>query len=104
MKAAQAKALLDCSYTSLHNYVKRGLLKEAENPTSSKQQEYDDESVYALQDKLSGKKTMHNVVVIWMNNKRYEFKVDKIIINKVLDLLNFEMKRESLHNELSFTS
>ena len=100
MKAAMAKELLGCTYTTLHNYVKSGKLKLDEN-AMSKQQEYDDESVYELMDKMKGKKTFHNAVVLFLNNHRYEFTLDKVIINKILDLINFELKRESLYDNFT---
>ena len=34
MKASLAKKILGCSYTTLHNYVKSGKLKTADNPLS----------------------------------------------------------------------
>lgn len=100
MKAKMAKELLGCTYTSLHNYVNRGWLKLDENRLT-KQQEYDDQSVYDLMDKLNGKKMLHNKVLLFMNNKKYEFILDKVIINKILDLINFELKRESLFDEFN---
>lgn len=98
MKAKIARELLDCTYTTLHNYVKSGKLKLEEN-AMSKQQEYDDESVYQLMDKMKGKKTFHNKVMLFLNNHRYEFVLDRVIINKILDLINFELKRESLYDD-----
>ena len=41
MRAKTARELLGCTYTSLHNYVKRGQLKLDESKMT-KQQEYDD--------------------------------------------------------------
>lgn len=99
MKAKMAKELLGCTYTTLHNYVKSGKLKLDEN-AMSKQQEYDDESVYALVDKAYGGKTLHNEIVLFLNNKRYQFKLDRVIINKILDLINFELKREGLYDKI----
>ena len=99
MKAKMAKELLGCTYTTLHNYVKSGKLKLCESPMT-KQQEYDDTSVYALVDKVYGGKTLHNEIVLFLNNKRYQFKLDRIIVNKILDLINFELKREGLYDKI----
>ena len=100
MKAKMAKELLGCTYTTLHNYVKNGKLKLAEN-SSLKQQEYDDRSVYGLMDNINGKKTFHNRMILFLSNKRYEFVLDKAILNKVLDVINFELKRERLYDEFN---
>ena len=100
MKAKIAKELLGCTYTTLHNYVKNGKLKLDENALS-KQQEYDDKSVYQLMDKIKGQKTFHNKVILFVNNHIYEFNLDRIIINKILDLINFELKRESLYDNFN---
>ena len=100
MKAKIAKELLRCTYTSLHNYVKRGWLNLDKN-SKSKQQEYDDNSVYDLMDKLNGKRVMHNKVILFLNNQKYEFQLDRIITNKILDLINFELKRETLYDQFN---
>ena len=75
MKAKYAKELLQCSYTTLHNYVKQGKLRLAENPISSKQQEYDDLSVYDLADKIKGsrKPPMTNDIIISTPNEKFIF-------------------------------
>lgn len=51
--------------------------------------------------KLNGKRVMHNKVILFLNNKKYEFQLDRVLTNKVLDLINFELKRETLYDELT---
>lgn len=85
----------------MYNYVKSGKLKAEFSSSAKKKYVYDDQSVYAMMDKLHGKKTMHNKVVLFLSNKKYEFQLDKVIVEKVLDLINFELKCESLYDELT---
>ena len=100
MKAAQAKKILNCSYTTLHNYVKQGKLKLVSDSISKKQQEYDDASVYELSTKMHGSQNMNNVVVIYRNNERLEFKLNKMIVDKIADLIVFELKRENFMDDI----
>lgn len=101
MNAKTAKELLGCTYATLYNYVKSGKLKAEFSGPAKKKYAYDDQSVYTMMDRLHGKKTMHNKVVLFLSNKKYEFQLDKAIVDKVLDLINFELKRESLYDELT---
>lgn len=80
MRPKYAKQILGCTYSTLHNYVKRGKLKLAENPTTTKQQEYDDMSVYELAETLKGrkllkkdKKLMKNAITVNTEDKSYTF-------------------------------
>lgn len=92
MKPSQVLKLLDCSYTTLNNYVKRGQLKLVD--PSSKRHEYDDGSVYALHDKMFGKRKFHNKIELYLENKKYEFGLDQEIISEVLDLINRRMQEK----------
>lgn len=100
MKPAQAKKILGCSYTTLHNYVKQGKLKLATNNISNKHQEYDDASVYELSTKMHGSRNMNNIVVIYRENDRFEFKLNKMIVDKIIDVISYELKRENMFDEI----
>lgn len=99
MKPAQAKKILGCSYTTLHNYVKQGKLKLAKNNLSDKHQEYDDASVYDLSTKIHGSRNMNNMVVIYRDNERFELKLNKMIIDKIIDVISYELKKENAFDE-----
>lgn len=94
MKASLAKKILGCSYTTLHNYVKSGKLKTADNPLSQKQTEYDEISVYQLHKQLFGHEysseaLQSNRVSIYVNadGSRHEFFPDDVTTQQILAFL-----------------
>ena len=52
MRAREAKRILKCSYTTLHNYVKQGKLKAID--VGKKYAQYDDDSVQQLATSIYG--------------------------------------------------
>lgn len=91
MKPKEVKKLLNCSYTTLHNYVKEGKLKLLEH--NGKYHEYDKESVMALYDKFHSK-LINNSIQLFIDNEKHEFKLNKSLLIKVLNLINNEIIRQ----------
>lgn len=83
MKPAKAKELLNCSYTTLHNYVKSGKILLAAG-ISGKQQNYDDASVYAL---CESRQVHENTVSVVYKGKRYDFRLPDEDIIKILNYI-----------------
>ena len=83
MKPKEAKELLDCSYTTLHNYVRQNKLKANKNPTNGFL-EFDDDSVFELS-KYRLKNRGNRIVVI-MNGKIFTYNVSD---RKLLETIQF---------------
>ena len=91
MKPAQARSLLNCSYTTLRNYEKAGKLKLS--PKSGKTRDYDDLSVYELYDQIIGRKKCQNTIIIIRDSKKEEFVLDEDTISQTLDFINMKIKQ-----------
>ena len=93
MKPKEAKKLLNCSYTTLHNYVKSGKIKCVK--TDYKQQIYDDQSVLKLYDEINAINIkLNNTIHIFINNNKYEFNLNKNIIEKIFDVISKELSED----------
>lgn len=90
MKPKEVRKLLNCSYTSLNNWIKSGKLKYS--AISGKRHDYDDESVYQLYDEICGRRKLNDRIDIFLKNQKYEFVLDREMINDVLDFINEKMK------------
>ena len=88
MKPKDARKLLNCSYTTLHNYVKSGKIKLSNIP--GKQQDYDEESVVNLYNRRLNTEKINNTVHIFLNNQKYEFKANYDLIKKIFTLISDE--------------
>lgn len=92
MKPKEVLKLLNCSYTTLNNYVKKGKLKYSES--SSKRHDYDDSSVYELYDSMCGRKKLNNRIDVFIHNNKYEFNVPENIISDVLEFIVKKIKEK----------
>lgn len=91
MKASEVRKLLNCSYSTLDNYVKRGLLK-TNGDDASRKRDYEENSVYALYDQKFGTRKWDGKMVLGIGNQRIEFVLPREILNEVLDLVNRRLK------------
>jgi hypothetical protein len=91
MTASEVKKLLDCSYSSLDNYVKRGLLK-LKGDAKCRRRDYDEDSVYTLYDRKFGTRKWDGRMVFGIGNEKYEFALPREILNDVLDFINRKLK------------
>lgn len=73
MKASEARKILNCSYSSLHNYIQNGKLKVVKE--GNKHPDYINESVYELAEKINGYRKNAETISIYMSNRKYEFKL-----------------------------
>ncbi len=82
MTPGQAKKLLKCSYTTLHNYVDRNIIKAKRHPVSN-QLILNDSDVLKLAKKIDGTN-----MVLLENNDAHSYKLSK----KQLDDLKKTLK------------
>ena len=94
MRAREAKRLLKCSYTTLHNYLKQGKLKALD--VGNKVVQYDDDSVQQLATSLFGDIEPKFKVVITKHGNTSTFVLDERIVNKILDYITFELKNNNI--------
>lgn len=85
MKAKEVTRLLNCTHTTLHNYVKSGQLK-LNKILPNGYYDYNKKSVLALMSKLYSKDTS-NCVIIITNGNKFTFEVEKDTINKILEII-----------------
>lgn len=86
MRPAEAKKILQCSYTTLHNYVKTGKLKLIQ--TTSKQHNYDDQSVYQLANSLHNNT---NRLSLFLNGNTIILELTPDIFSRIISCLQHEL-------------
>lgn len=92
MKVKDAKRILNCSYTTLHNYVKSGKLKATRNPINNFLI-FDDDSTIQLASKM---KTSENSIWISIGGQLLNFDdVTDSKLNEIIDILNNGGKHET---------
>ena len=94
MRAREAKRILKCSYTTLHNYVKQGKLKAVD--VGKKYAQYDDDSVQQLATSIYGDIEPKFKVTITKFGNTSTFVLDERIVNKILDFITFELKNNAV--------
>lgn len=94
MRAREAKRILKCSYTTLHNYVKQGKLKVID--VEKKYAQYDDDSVQQLATSIYGDVEPKFKVAITKFGNTAIFTLDERIVNKILDFITFEIKNNAV--------
>ena len=94
MRAREAKRILRCSYTTLHNYVKQGKLKAVD--VGKKYAQYDDDSVQQLATSIYGDVEPKFKVTITKFGNISTFVLDERIVNKILDFITFELKNNAV--------
>ena len=94
MRAREAKRILRCSYTTLHNYVKKGKLKALD--VGNQIAQYDDDSVHQLATSLFGDLEPKFKVTVTKYGNTSTFILDEIIVNKILDYITFELKNDAI--------
>ena len=91
MKSSEVRKLLNCSYSTLDNYVKRGLLK-LNGDANGRRRDYEENSVYALYDQKFGTRKWDGRMVFGIGNEKCEFILPREILNDVLDFVNRRLK------------
>ena len=99
MRAKEAKRLLRCSYTTLHNYVKQGRIKTLD--VGNKQLQYDDDSVQQLATSIFGDIEPKFKVAITKYGNTSTFVLDEHVVNKILDYIVFEIKNNDIEGMAS---
>lgn len=94
MRAREAKRILKCSYTTLHNYLKQGKLKALN--VGNKVVQYDDDSVHQLATSLFGDIEPKFKVAVTKHGNTATFVLDERIVNKILDYITFELKNNAI--------
>ena len=94
MRAREAKRILKCSYTTLHNYVKTGKIKPLD--VGNQISQYDDDSVHQLATSLFGDLEPKFKVTVTKYGNTSTFVLDERIVNKILDYINFELKNDAI--------
>lgn len=94
MRAREAKKLLRCSYTTLHNYLKQGKLKALN--VGNKVVQYDDDSVQKLATSMFGDVEPKFKVTVTKYGNTSTFVLDERIVNKILDYITFELKNDAI--------
>ena len=94
MRAREAKKLLKCSYTTLHNYVKQGKLKALD--VGNKHTYYDDDSVQQLATSIYGDIEPKFKVTVTKFGNISTFVLDERIVNKIIDFIAFELKNNAV--------
>lgn len=94
MRAREAKRILKCSYTTLHNYLKQGKLKSIN--VGNKTVQYDDDSVQQLATSIFGDIEPKFKVTVTKYGNTSTFVLDERIVNRILDYIVFELK----HNDV----
>ena len=100
MKAKDAMKLLGCTNATLRNYVNKGILQVIDDP-NRKYKDYDDDSVFQLLKRNKGNSKNNNTVILFKDNQKFEFVLNELIVNKIIDLISFELKRDELVHNLS---
>lgn len=90
MKAREAKRLLKCSYTTLHNYVKSGRIKVLD--VGKKHTQYDDDSVQQLATSIFGDIEPKFKVTVTKLGNTSTFILDEHIVNNILDYILVKIK------------
>ena len=96
MRAREAKRLLKCSYTTLHNYLKQGKIKALN--VGNKVTQYDDDSVQQLATSLFGDIEPKFKVTVTKFGNTSTFVLDEHIVNKILDYIVFEIKNNNIED------
>lgn len=94
MRAREAKKILKCSYTTLHNYLKQGKIKSLD--VGNKTVQYDDDSVHQLATSIYGDVEPKFKVEITKYGNKSVFVLDERIVNKILDYITFELKHDAI--------
>ena len=94
MRAREAKKLLRCSYTTLHNYLKQGKIKALN--VGNKVVQYDDESVQKMATTLFGETEPKFKVTIKKFNNISTYELDERIVNRIIDYIAFELKNDAI--------
>ena len=94
MRAREAKRILKCSYTTLHNYLKQGKLKALN--VGNKNVQYDDDSVQQLATSIFGDVEPKFKVTVTKFGNTSTFILDERIVNRILDYIAFEIKNNAV--------
>lgn len=89
MSPKQAKTLLNCSYTTLANYVKKGILTRTINPING-YSTYDSDEIYAIRNQIQNTKTYEIVLKINSHSVKSAI-VTKQLFDEILERLKNEI-------------
>lgn len=57
--------------------------------------------MFKLLKQNKGKSKNNNTVILFKDNQKFEFALNELIVNKIIDLIAFELKRDALVNEFN---